>query len=569
MRAGRILASIGVGAITLGTVSTAHADTYYVATDGDDATGDGSSASPWATITHAINEAIPQSGGHEVVVRDGTYVGSAYLSRAFDAPVVVRAEHPYRAKLTNTTGENEVIRVYFEGSVQVTFEGFVISNAHQSYTCPNGRESYYLIHIQDASDVTLRDNVIYGNNAPGRCNELLKVNRGSDTAYPRNIVVQGNVFYDPANAGGSDMIDSVRPGELDIVDNIFLGSASHPESQSFITIKRQVQTPPADARSPRFFIARNVFLSYNGHNDQAFVQLGEDGYAEHMITDALVENNLVIGNSDNPLAAPFQLKGSQQIVVRANTVVGDLPGGAYGLRIGTEEDNPACAGFEISNNVWSDPTGTMGTRLVNAYGLVDVGSIVLDLNLYWNGGSALPTDGDVLISSDARRLEADPGLETDQSGIVEPRFDETAGTFPSGATSIREEFLRLVETYGAIPEGSPAVGAADGTSMPSADIRNLERDASPDLGAYERGATAGAGGGGVGGGWGGTPATGGTAQGASSSGGASNGGSGTGDGASEDEGGCGCRAMGSRAAGQWPALLLGVAALGRRRRRRG
>ena len=65
--------------------------------------------------------------------------------------------------------------------------GFVVTNAHPTYTCPNGREDYYLIHLQDASQVTLRNNIIFGNNAPGRCNELLKVNRGDETAYPVRV----------------------------------------------------------------------------------------------------------------------------------------------------------------------------------------------------------------------------------------------------------------------------------------------------------------------------------------------------------------------------------------------
>lgn len=538
--------------------AAARADTFYVAPGGDDVAGDGSSASPWATIGHAINDAIGAEGGHTVIVRDGTYEGSVYLSRGFTSPVVVRAENPYRVTLTNTGGENEALRVYHEGPVRITFEGFIITNAHPSYTCPNGRESYYLIHLQDVEHVTLQNNIIFGNNAPGRCNELLKINRGSDTAYPRNIIVQGNIFYDPANAAGSDMIDSVRPGEIDIVDNIFVGSPSHPESQSFITLKRQVQTPPADARSPRFIVARNVFLSYNGHTDQAFVQLGEDGYAEHMITDALIENNLIIGSSPNQLAAPFQLKGSQQIMVRANTVTGDLPSSAYGFRIGTEGDNLPMAGFAIRSNIFSDPTGTMGTRLISTYGLVDNQSFVLDHNLFFNGGSPLPSGGDVTIDTDANRIEADPLLEADQSGIMLPRWDASTGSFPSGTTSIRDEHLRLVMTYGALGAGSPAIDAALPDHMPAVDIRNLLRDGSPDIGAFEVNAGGAAGSAGYGGGWGGTPATGGSAGTAAPAD----------PGAVDEAGDCGCR-LGAEApvrSGWLGWLVLALAAARRRGR---
>lgn len=544
------------------------ADTFYVATDGDDGSGDGSTGSPWASIGHAVNQAIPAEGGHTVVVGDGTYEGSVYVSRGFSQPVIVQADNPYRATLTNVNGDNEAIRVYVDGSVNLTFDGFIITNAHPSYDCPNGRESYYLIHLQDVEDFTLRNNIIFGNNAPGRCNELLKINRGNDQAYPRNILVQGNVFYDPASAGGSDMIDSVRPGEVDIVDNIFMGDPGHPDSQSFITLKRQVQTPPPDARSPRFVVARNVFLSWQGHTDQAFVQFGEDGYDEYMITDALVENNLIIGNSSTDLAAPFQFKGSQQIRVRANTIVGDLPGGSYGFRIGTEENNPHMAGFEIRNNIWCDPTGTMGDRLINTYGDVDNNSFVLDHNLFYNGGSALPTGGDVTIDTDANRLEGDPLLESNHANIALPRWDAQANAFPSGAITIREEFLRLVETYGALGAGSPAIDAADAANMPAADIRNLTRDDQPDVGAFEvnAGGAAGSGGYGGSGAWGGS----GTGAGSSQGGSTATGGSAAGLGAEpEDDGDCGCRVgAGAPLRGGWlGGVVLGLIGLGRRRRR--
>lgn len=519
---------------------TASADTYHVATSGDDSSGDGSQSNPWATIGHAINQGIPPAGGHTVLVGDGVYEGTVYLSRGFAQPVVVRAENAYRVKLTDLDGDSEAIRVYVDGVANIAFEGFVISNWHASYTCPSGREAHYLIHIQDAESVTLRDNIIFGNNAPGRCNELLKINRGSATAYPRDILVQGNVFYEPAPAGGSDLIDSVRPGEIEIVDNIFFSHPSANQSHSFITLKRQVNDATLTPSSPRYVVARNVFLSWGGATDQAFVQFGEDGVDEHEITDALVENNLIIGNSTADQAAPFQFKGAQQITVRANTVVGDLPGGSYGFRIGTEGSNPPCAGFDIRNNIWSDPTGTMGTRLINTYGDVDDASIILDNNLYYNGGSALPTGGDVTIDSDVDRIEGDPELETDQSDVVLPRWDDTNHAFPSGTTTIREEFLRLVETYGALGATSPAIDAADAAHMPTTDIRNLLRDGQPDVGAYEVGATGQPGGGGTGAGWGGSPSTGGTSAGGTG-GTTDSGGAAPGAGTDEDDGGCGCR----------------------------
>jgi hypothetical protein len=404
---------------------------------------------------------------------------------------VLKAENDYRVTLTNVQGGQggEAFGIFTPGAARIVVEGFVFTNADLSYTCPGGREANVLVHFQDACDIVFRDNILHGNNTPGACNELLKINRGDTLYYPRHITVSGNVFYDRPSAGGTDLIDAVRPGELDICDNIFFERSS-PGSQSFITIKREVpdaSIPAAyrPARSPRHRVYRNVFLNWDGLSDQAFVQFGEDADSTPMITNSVIENNLMIGNSARPIVAAIQLKGCRGITVRANTVCGNLPGGTYGLRIGTEGSNPRSSDFAIVNNVWSDPTGTMGTRFVNVYGDVDAATIGLDHNLFWNAGSALPGQGAVLPSADLNRIVSDPLLPTDQSSIVLPVWDDANHRFLSGSTTIREEFVRLVTAYGAIPAGSPARSGADPAAMPADDILGNRRDAAPDIGCYE------------------------------------------------------------------------------------
>ncbi|HUI92421.1 MAG TPA: choice-of-anchor Q domain-containing protein [Chitinivibrionales bacterium] len=464
--------------------------TYHVSPSGSDAAGDGSSAKPWATISGAAGKSMVQ-GGDTILVADGTYNGSKYIGRSFSDWLTVRAEYQYKAKLTNIQNNlgGEALSIYTQGSAKIRIEGFVFSNVYPGYTCPDGREANYLVHFQDACDIVFQNNILFGNNAPGACNELLKINRGDTLYYPRDIQIRGNVFYDRPSAGGTDLIDATRPGELDIYENIFF-ERSAPLAQSFMTIKREVQedSMPAaykPARNPRIHVYKNVFLNWDGAADQAFVQFGEDDLPEYMITNSLIENNLMIGNSANPLAAPIQLKGCKNITVRANTIVGDLPGGSFGFRIGTEGTNPRASGFYIYNNIWCDPTGTMTNRFVNTYGDVDTSSITLSNNLFWNKGDPLPSTGSPLPAADARIIVADPLLDTNQSGIVLPVWDETNGMFTSGSTTIRQEFERLVNTYGSIPSGSPAIGAADAANMPVDDILGNPRDTKPDIGAFE------------------------------------------------------------------------------------
>jgi len=454
-------------------INSVFATEYYVAQDGS---GD------FSSIQQAVNGV---SGGDTIIVRDGTYTGRTTIRESFNEWITIKAENQYQAKLTNAQNGADVFDIYTTGPARIIVEGFIMTNEHPTYQC-GSRESNYVVHFQDAEDIIFQNNIVYGNNAPGTCNEIIKVNRGSEIYYPRNIHIRGNVLYDPASAGGSDIIDSVRPGELDIYENIFF-SRNSPDSQSFITLKREVQAGdiPAQyrpARVPRHRVHKNIFLNWDGKNDQAFVQFGEDGYDEYMITNSLIENNLFIGNSANPIVAAIQLKGAESITVRANTAIGDMQGSSFGFRIGTETNNPDVDGYYIYNNIWSDPTGTMNRfgRVYEVSGTVS--GIDLDNNLFWNNNNPLPTSGDILPTSDANRVVADPLINIDQNNIVLPVWNDNS--FASGTLTIREEFERLVDLYGALGVGSAAIDSASG-NMPSDDILGNPRDANPDIGCFE------------------------------------------------------------------------------------
>ncbi len=474
-------------------ISMVSAALFYVSPDGDDSSGDGSSAAPWATIDYAVAH-IPSAGGDTIIVKDGLYNGRNYITESFDNWIVIAAENVYRAKLTNIQNETggEAFGIFTPGSAKIIAQGFIISNADDNYKCAE-REENVLIHFQDACDIIFQNNIVFGNNIAECCNELLKINRGSEEFYPRNIHVRGNVFYDHVSSPGADIIDAVRPGELDIYENIFF-TRSSPNAQSFITLKRQVQEadipdPYKPARNPRHKVHKNIFLNWDGKSDQAFIQFGEDGQNELMITNSLIENNLMIGNSSHPIVAAVQLKGAKNITVRANTITGDLPGSTYGFRIGTEGDNPPVDSFFITNNIWSDPTGSMTNRFINTYGDVDVSSITLYNNLFYNTGNSLPDQGSVLPSADPNLITGNPGLEENQENIILPVWDEDTKQFPSGNRTIRKEFERLVLAYGVIPAGSPVINRADSSAMPADDILGNKRDSLPDIGCLEYNAT--------------------------------------------------------------------------------
>ncbi|MGB5881474.1 MAG: right-handed parallel beta-helix repeat-containing protein [Thermoanaerobaculia bacterium] len=455
------------------------AATFWVATDGSDSSGDGSSGSPWATITHAL-DSVPDDS--LVLVRPGPYSGRVNLRGTFDQGVTVRSEVPYQARLRHDS--TLVICFYGQG---ITLEGFDI--AHDG---PGA--GALVIQIQDllsgadrVERITIRNNVIHDSYD----NDLLKVNNGAG-----NVVVEGNMFY---NQWGSDEhIDVNSVTDVLIRDNVFFndfagsGRANPNNTSSYIVIKDSDGTANEILGSTRITVRRNVFLNWEGSTGANFVLVGEDGKPFYEGYDILVENNLLLGNSANTQRAPFGVKGGRDITFRHNTVVGDLPSLAYAMRLNTEGSNPNNQNIRFYNNVWSDPTGTMGATAGgggNDFSDTPVGetdSFVLDNNLYYNGGSAIPFDGNELVNytDDTHGLVSDPLLAS-QSGIVLPRWNPGGGQFADGSPSIVDAFRRLVELYGRPAEGSPVVDAAVGSQSPPDDILGNSRTGVPDLGAVE------------------------------------------------------------------------------------
>ncbi|MFQ5594260.1 MAG: LamG-like jellyroll fold domain-containing protein, partial [Anaerolineae bacterium] len=460
---------------------TAQAGTYYVATDGSDEAGDGSAANAWATITHAL-DSVPD--GSAVLVQPGTYFGRVRLRGTFGQGVTVRSVVPYQARLRN---DGTVITSFYGQGI--TLQGFDI--AHSS---PGA--GALVIQIQDlrgdgpggddaTSRITLRDNVIHDSFD----NDLLKVNYGA-----RDVLIEGNVFYN--QTGHDEHIDANGVTDVTIQDNIFFndfggsGRTNGNNTGSFIVIKNSAGLP----ENARITVRRNVFLNWQGSTGSYFVLVGEDGKPFHEARDVLVENNLMLGNAPNVMRAAFGVKGARDITFRHNTVVGDLPALAYAMRLNTEGSNPPNENIRFYNNLWSDPTGTMGAEnpsRPNDFSDTPPGetlSFFLDNNLYWNGPNPIPTDAGELVNytDDAHRLAANPALPG-LTNVVLPRWDPDAGTFVSGNATVRQEFERLVSLYAVPAGGSAVIDAANPTYAPEDDILGNPRPvgSAPDIGAYE------------------------------------------------------------------------------------
>lgn len=451
---------------------------FYVATNGDDSNGDGSLGNPWATIQFAVTQ-VPDTS--LILVRPGTYNGRIRLDRRFAQGVTVRALEAYRSLLRHQA----TVITCFSGQ-GITLEGFDI--AHEGPGAGG-----LVIQIQDligepggaeaTERIVLRNNIIHDSYN----NDLLKINFGA-----RQILVERNLFF---NQSGSDEHIDVN-GVVDVIiqDNIFLndfqnsGRTNANNTSSFIVIKNSAGLP----QNENFQVRRNIFLNWEGSPGSNFLLIGEDGQAFFEAQQVVVENNLMLGNALNPIRAAFGVKGGRDVVFRNNTVSGNLPANAFAMRLNQEGSNPVNDQISFINNIWSDPTQTMGAPLSggsNDFSDTPLGesqNVTLNKNLYWNGGAALPENAADLLnpSADAQRVVADPGLQA-PTGLTLPGWNSQSGSFATGAQTIREEFERLALAYGDLGANSAAIDQADPTQAPIDDLLGNLRGSAPDMGAVE------------------------------------------------------------------------------------
>ena len=437
----------------------------------------GTFAQPWATLNFASSEVLAQGGSNCTVwFKDGVYTGPNSLYERFPTTTTFRAQNSYRAIF-----ENSGTTVSLFGAFNMVFEGFEFR-----HTGPGA--GGLVVQVQ-MDGVNWAENVVFRNNIfhDSWNNDLLKINNGA-----RFITVEGNLFFN--QTGSDEHMDVNSVTDITIQDNVFFndfagsGRPNNNDTSSFIVMKDSNAGDDGQIGDERITVRRNVFLNYEGSSGANFVLVGEDGMPYFEGRDILVENNLMIGNSGNVMRAAFGVKGGLNITFRNNTVVGDLPALAYAFRLNQEGSNPPNQNVQFHNNVWCDATGTMGSDGSSGNDFSDgapsetVG-LVLDNNLYWNGGAAIPPGDQVNpLVDDVNRIVADPLLNANQSGIVLPHWNGTS--FPSGSATIRDEFVRLVGLYGAIPGTSQAVNQADAVNAPVDDILGNPRS-TPDVGAYE------------------------------------------------------------------------------------
>jgi hypothetical protein len=462
-----------------------YAQNYYVAVNGNDSSGDGSAANPWASVQRALT-VLHDSGvdGAMVLVRPGTY-GQQRLVGTFARGVTVRSEVPYQAVLRANT-RAMIAYGNSRGVSGITVEGF-----DMAHTGAGAEALVFQVDgfggEQNVNRLTIRNNILHDS----WNNDILKIGNGA-----REVIVEGNMFYN--QTGSDEHVDVNSVENITIRDNVFFndfagsGRTNGNNTSSYIVIKDSNDDSDIYVGTDNVTVERNVFLNWEGGAGSNFVLVGEDGKPYIEARNVMVQNNLMLGNSANVMRAPFGVKSGEDITFRHNTVVGDLPSLAFAMRMNVENAAVTNDRVNFYNNIYSDPTGTMGAENASAANdfsdtpPADIDEWQLLNNQYWNGAAAIPASGAEAINytSDANRVVANPGLPL-HAGLVIPRWNPMAGEFAGGSATIRDVFEQLVKRYGRPDPGSAGVDQALPTQSPAEDILGNQRGESPDIGAFE------------------------------------------------------------------------------------
>ena len=448
-------------------------DTLHVAATGVDAPGRGTLAEPFATITYALDRA---AAGDLVLVAAGRYDGRIRIRGSFDPPVTIRSAEPYRAQLRH----NATVLTVFSDTVGV--DGIVIEGFDIAHDGPGAGGLVIQLQAsggQPTRNVTLRDNLIHDSFN----NDLLKINNGAE-----GIRVLGNLFYN--QQGSDEHIDINSVTDVLVEGNVFFndfaasGRSNANDTSAYIVVKDSNGSSDGITGSSDVRIRRNLFFNWQGSAGSNFVLCGEDGTANFEAFDVLIENNLFLGNSGNPIRAAYGVKGCRDVIFRANSVVGDLPGNAYAFRFNREGSNPVMQGLSVQNNIWSDPAGSM--QRFSTTPPADTVSVVFQRNLVFNGGNALPSNPADLINpeDDPEPVRGDP-LLPGQAGLVTPVWQPGSAQFAGGQTRIAGVFVDLAERFGRPAPGGAGVGQALPGAMPADDLLGDPRPLAPSLGALE------------------------------------------------------------------------------------
>lgn len=359
-----VMENTAVAQVTAVAPTTPTGSAYHVATSGSDGS-DGSAASPWLTIQHAVDNVQP---GDLILVHAGTYAGARIeVSGTAVAPITLRANDG-EAVLINQPGANNkhdsnLELETWEGSETVAYwviEGLEVADAPNWGIDIRGSETAHSHHI------TIRGNTVHDNG-------WTSGTTGIFAAFTDDVTIEGNESYHNGEHGiyvnnSSDRF-TIR------------GNVVHDNANSGIHLNGDIESG-GDGVMTDGLVENNVIYN-NGTGGGAGINM--DG-----VSDSLVLNNLIYQNHASGIAI-FQENGaecSQNNRIWHNTIA--MPDdGRWAIIIAS----PNCINNQLYNNIFYSDHGYRGSINIPA---ASVAGLESDYNIVVDRFTT--DDGDTILT---------------------------------------------------------------------------------------------------------------------------------------------------------------------------
>lgn len=315
---------------------TCSAATYYVATTGNDTTGDGSSGNPWLTIQKGINTA---SGGDTVFVTAGTYASATTSTKSGSAGNYIKIQSTNFSAYV--TGDLNIDHSYYwiEGLKVEEINLDSVNSSHNVVVTNYLLDALVLMQVKGADNLVAWNTFTNCNNASG----TVLLNMNSDFSIIASNVFTGNEGHDCIRAyGNSNRI--VANVFRDLISGTTAGNGDHADVV-------QIFTTTTNAPSRWMVFERNIITNSEAQlgNFECFTNAATGGAIATNMHDFTFRNNLIINSR-------FQLNCYMpNVSLYHNTFVGS--DAATGLRMLYDPTGKGSAtGARIINNIFCSNT---------------------------------------------------------------------------------------------------------------------------------------------------------------------------------------------------------------------
>jgi parallel beta-helix repeat protein len=404
---------------------------FYVAPNGSNG-DDGSSATPWLTIQHAVDNVTP---GDTILLRSGTYAGARIEQSGTAAAWITLAAAPGAAALINSPGPNN------KHSSNLEFETW------------EGDETvaYWLVEGLEVAA------------APNWGIDL----RGSEGNHSHDFIIRNNRVHDNGRDSGKSGIFT------GFVDNVIVeGNESYSNGEHGIYL----------SNSGDHFLVRANRLHHN-NNCGLHINGDLDSGADGIISDGLIENNIIYENGDGGCSG-INMDGVTATIVRNNLLYENHAGG-----ISIFQENGAVCSQDIqllNNTIVQAEDGRWAINISDDACINNkiFNNIILTFH-DWRGSIVIPKSPLSGFESDYNVIMDRFSADDDNSVITLSEWQALGYDSHSIITSPAEVFAGPNDYH--LHPKSPALDA--GLTLPTvkADIegRSRPQGAAYDIGAYE------------------------------------------------------------------------------------